>query len=103
MVDLTRNRNFFACVQNGHLKKVKELLHNGHDVNELNEHGTSALTYAIYYKQLAIIELLLQVGFNVRCKEGQSHGTDAKKYFDYNNDRCHSSSLVKTLLQNALK
>lgn len=61
--------SLFDYVSEGNSKKVKELIENGANVNETNEHGSSVLRHAVFNQNFDIIKLLIEKGADVNARD----------------------------------
>lgn len=63
---------FKACSE-GNLKRVKEQLQQGININIVDEEGNTALHVAVAYRQLAVVKLLLKGGANPNAQSLYQH------------------------------
>lgn len=72
------------AVSNGDEEEVKNLLASGTDLEEIDSEHTTALHYAIYGENIAIVELLLEAGANPNTSDAYSNALTASlDYYNY--------------------
>lgn len=73
-----------AAVVKGNQNIIEILLENNADTNIVDPNGTTALHYAIFFKQLDIVKLLVKAGAKADIKDGR--GQSAMDYAVLNNN-----------------
>ncbi len=63
------------AAENGDLRRVQTLLSSGTPVDEIDSHGSTALTYAVRNGHVEIVQLLLDKGANIEIGDSAAHGT----------------------------
>jgi ankyrin repeat protein len=59
------NKELHNCAGNGNLERVKELVEGGADLEEIDEHGNTALLLAILEDRFEIVRYVVKHGANV--------------------------------------
>jgi len=61
-------QNFFYAIEKNDIKKVKEIIDDGININAIDEYGSTALIAATRNCQYSIVKLLIDVGANVNIE-----------------------------------
>jgi ankyrin repeat protein len=69
------NTSLIIAAKNGQIKKVKELINAGTDLNRKGKYNRTALMWAIYYGHTEIAELLIKKGANLDLQDEGNNTT----------------------------
>ncbi len=88
MFDADKAREFIESSRNGDMKRLKELLDSGINVNIQDEVGATALTWASYCGDIEMVRELIQAGADMNIKD-----TKGKTALNYAKDNGHNDMI----------